>query len=139
MEYCFLELFSDYMTFTLHENMFGINCIVLSNVALLCKEKEEQIDKMEAKPRRSKIEKKTWEQYDIEEAAVKVARIAKHDSNKAVKETPENARIREETATRCTKVMKRRAQETSEESQSRLPFLPQKNMQSFFFFCEGVN
>ena len=48
-------------------------------------------------------------QKDIEEAAGKSGlEHKKSDRDKAVKETPENVRIREEAAARCTKVITRR-------------------------------
>ena len=40
--------------------------------------------------------------------AGKVAHITKNDRDQALKKTPENVRIREEAAARCTKVIKRR-------------------------------
>ena len=41
----------------------------------------------------------------IEEAAGKVAHTTKVDRDKAVTQTPESVRIREEAAARCTKVI----------------------------------
>ena len=45
-------------------------------------------------------------QKDIEEAAGKVAHNTKNDRDKAMKQTPENVKIREEAAARCPKVSK---------------------------------
>ena len=60
--------------------------------------------------KKAKARKKTQKQYkkSIEEAAGKMAHTTKIDRDKAVKQTLGNARIREEAAARCTKVIKRR-------------------------------
>ena len=90
---------------------------------ILCEEKKkEEKDRMEDKNDEAKIEfqkavmrkedekqeeKLATIQKDMEEAAGKVACSTKYDSDNAMKETPQKARIREEAAARCTKVIKK--------------------------------
>ena len=50
-------------------------------------------------------------QKNIEEAAKKAAHTEKTDRDKEVRRTPEEVRMREEAAARCTKIIKRRKQE----------------------------
>ena len=52
----------------------------------------------------------------------------KSDRDNAVKETPENVRIREEAAARCTKVIKRRVlKESQKRSLGKMQFDARKN------------
>ena len=53
--------------------------------------------------------KKTWERNKkLKKLHGKVAHTSKADRDKAVRQTPESVRVREETETICTKVIKRR-------------------------------
>ena len=59
--------------------------------------------------KKKKGRSKTWRQYKktLKGVAGKVADTTKIDGDKAVKQTPTNARKREEAAARCTKATKR--------------------------------
>ena len=58
---------------------------------------------------RRKARKKAWEQYTRILRKLRAKWLTEQKNrDKAVKETPQNVRIREEAAARCTKVIKRR-------------------------------
>ena len=97
----------------------GVWCLEV----LLCKEKKKKWTDGGLKTTKHKLnsrkqwwekttisKKKTWQQYNRISRRLRAKWLTgtPYDRDKTMKETPENVRIREEAAARCTKVIKRR-------------------------------